>query len=910
MRLALVIVLVLTSWVPAVASPVHFESPSVHPLELSADRMWLYAAHTADHRLVVYHLGSGQVAVRTAEIPVGLEPVSVRARTPEEVWVVNHISDSISIVDLATGHVVRTLVVGDEPTDVVFAGTPERAFVCVSQEDRLLVFDPSNLDAAPIPVELQMSDPRSLATDGTRVFVTALEGGNRTTAIPEAVVTAAGGPPAPNPPLKAGLPAPPEVGLIVRYENGQWRDDAGGSWDAEVSYQVLDHDVAAVDVATLGVEYFGDVGTAMFNVAVAPTGEVVVTNQEASNEIRFEPNLKGRFVQSRLTRLDPSTGAVVPQHLNSHINYSVPGGDPSERSLSLSMPMDVVVSALGEAYVAAFGNAQVGVVDALGNVIRRIPVGDGPAGLALDETVWNRLFVLNRTSGTVSVVDLATDATVAEVSLGFDATPPDVREGRRIFYDAEDSSAHGDLSCASCHLFGGLDNLAWDLGDPTGDLTPPAPAGDPLGIIPDFHPMKGPMTTQSLKALSDTEPLHWRGDRSVMADFNPAFVGLLGRDAPLPMTDFGKFETFLSSILYPSNPFRTLDDALPPVLAGGNPSVGEADYNNGNLVAGNCVGCHTLPTGENGLIIPANLLAESEAKVVPQLRNMYEKTRFDAEAATTLRGFGYTHDGAVDDLVTFLEFPGFTFANEQQRRDVAAFLLCFDTGTHPAVGAQWTMDGSNESEGLSRLNTLQAVADLGAVDLIAKGRDGTGAARGWHYLGGGLWESDRATDATLSTAALLSAAGPGTETTFTGVLEGSGFRMGVDRDDDGFRDADERDAGSDPGDPASIPGVVVATPPVTREGPRLWLAGANPARVDTEFGLSSPYPGPARLEVFDLRGRRIRTLVDSSQPLEKTTRVGWDLRDRRGQRVPAGVYLVRLQTADGVRTERVAVLQR
>ena len=41
-----------------------------------------------------------------------------------EIWVVNHLSDSVSIVDIGTTppRVTRTLLVGDEPRDIVFAG--------------------------------------------------------------------------------------------------------------------------------------------------------------------------------------------------------------------------------------------------------------------------------------------------------------------------------------------------------------------------------------------------------------------------------------------------------------------------------------------------------------------------------------------------------------------------------------------------------------------------------------------------------------------------------------------------------------------------------------------------------------------------------------------------------------------
>jgi hypothetical protein len=46
---------------------------------------------------------------------------------------------------------------------------------------------------------------------------------------------------------------------------------------------------------------------------------------------------------------------------------------------------------------------------------------------------------------------------------------------------------------------------------------------------------------------------------------------------------------------------------------------------------------------------------------------------------------------------------------------------------------------------------------------------------------------------------------PGQALTYTCVPPGEGERIGVDRDEDGFLDRDELDAGSDPADPASTP---------------------------------------------------------------------------------------------------------
>jgi hypothetical protein len=104
-----------------------FESGQVRPLALSADGSRLFAVNTPNGTLDVFTVTATGLALQ-ARVPVGLEPVAVALRNDNEVWVVNHLSDSVSVVSLdGVPHVTRTLLVGDEPRDIVFAGSPARA---------------------------------------------------------------------------------------------------------------------------------------------------------------------------------------------------------------------------------------------------------------------------------------------------------------------------------------------------------------------------------------------------------------------------------------------------------------------------------------------------------------------------------------------------------------------------------------------------------------------------------------------------------------------------------------------------------------------------------------------------------------------------------------------------------------
>jgi DNA-binding beta-propeller fold protein YncE len=906
---------------------VNFESGHVHPVALSPDGTHLFVVNTPDMRLSVFSLVSGS-PVLEKEIPVGIEPVAVAARNDNEVWVVNNVSDDVSIVDVSRGVVVRTLRVGDEPTDVVFAGTTSgvRAFVCVSQEDAVKTYDPANLAAAPQVLAMPGRHPRALAKNGagTQVYVTIQEAGNRSTVVSQEAVSFAGGPPPAVPaPSPAIADSAPGVGLIVKKTGANWLDETGQNWNFFIQYDVTDYGLVILDANARAITgQSPGVGTVNFNAAWNPANhKVYVTNEDALNLTRFEPNLKGRFYRNRVSIVDPATPSVVDTvHLNKHINYAVVPGPASERDLSLALPLDLAWNAAGtRGYLAAFGSSLIGVIDAAGNVLNRIAVGGGPSGVAVDGG-RNLLYVVNRFDNTLSVVSLGPEIQTAVVPIGkngFDPTPDDIKQGRAFQYDARLTSGHGDLACGSCHVFTNMDNIPWDLGNPLGTIVhvndPDFPSGQIDPFLKGFHPMKGPMMTQTLRGIGGTEPFHWRGDRLGLDKFNPAFQSLLGNDRQLTGSEFASYDAFVKSVHFPPNPRQNLDRTFATAPIGqASPARGFTSFQNDShdgLLK--CVSCHALPNGTNGQLVDGNALQETQDIKVPELRNLYEKTGFrDSLNAVNKRGSGFIHDGTVDNLFDFLKLPVFTFSGgDPQRRDVEAFLLSFDTGTAPTVGYQFTLDAttSGSAQAMSDEALLTGQFQAGNCDVIVQGAV-SGLQRGYVLENDGLFHSDRASEGGLTPDQMRGLATGTNVLTWSGVFKGTGQRAGVDRDRDGYRDRDELDAGSDPANANSTPASVAVNGPSLPA--RLSFSGAkpNPFRNRTALGFALPSAGTVHLALYDLRGREVRVLLAGPQPAGPQSLV-FDGRDAHGRELAAGMYYARLDFA-GTSAQKSFVLLR
>jgi DNA-binding beta-propeller fold protein YncE len=889
------------------ASFTTFESGQVRPLALSPDGARVFAVNTPDNRLEIFDVTAGGLT-HAGAVPVGLEPVAVAARTNGEVWVVNHLSDSVSVVDVSVTPpvVVRTLLVGDEPRDIVFAGPGgNRAFVTAAHRGQnrpgdpqlttpgvgradVWVFDATNLGTTlagtPLAILALFGDtPRALATDGNTVWAAVFHSGNQTTALHEGIVCNGGSLAGPcnAGQYPGGLPAPnqnvqgitgPETGLIVKFNPAanQWRDHLGRNWSNGVRFSLPDLDVFAINAnATPPVQSgnFARVGTVLFNMAVNPvSGMVYVSNTEARNEVRFEgpgilsggQTVRGHLAEARITVLSPG-GTVTARHLNKHINYAVVPSPQSTNDASLATPMGMAVSSDGSTlYVAAFGSSKIGVFSTAAleaNTFVPSPTahwpvsGGGPSGLVLDEA-RGRLYALTRFDDAISVLDTATGMETAHLPL-YNPEPESVVQGRPFLYDARVTSSNGEAACASCHVFGDFDSLAWDLGNPDEVVLPnlnPFTVADPIGLsFPDHHPLKGPMATQSLRGMANAGPMHWRGDRSGANDpggsafdedaafkrFNVAFTGLLGRSGPLAAAEMQAFTDFILQVTYPPNPIRALDSSLTPDQQAGRDKFHGPQPSD---VFETCNGCHRLDPAQGffGTDGRSSFEFETQLLKIPHLRNLYQKVGMfgmpavaffnagdNGSKGAQIRGFGFLHDGSVDTIFRFHQatvfnqtnpggFPipnpgGFPngIAGDPERRQMEQFMLAFDSNLAPIVGQQVTLGPSSGADAQARVSLLLQRAALAECDLVVKGTSG-GEARGW-LLVGGVFQSDRLL-ATNTDAELRAQAAAGERRTYTCVPPGDGGRVGLDRDQDGAYDRDELDAGSDPADPDSTPG--------------------------------------------------------------------------------------------------------
>jgi hypothetical protein len=351
----------------------------------------------------------------------------------------------------------------------------------------------------------------------------------------------------------------------------------------------------------------------------------------------------------------------------------------------------------------------------------------------------------------------------------------------------------------------------------------------------DFHPMKGPFTTQTLRGLANSGAMHWRGDRSTgffgtdpfdsslsFNNFIVAFQSLVGsvfQPSPGQMQNFTSFQL---QVVPPPNPVRNLDNSLTASQRNGQAFHSGTRPSDGIVSAVldqafgqssfTCAGCHVLNAANGQFGTGGNQSFEDipQTLKIPHLRNLYAKIGKFGDPAVPLftepdsgfmgdqiRGFGFRGDGATDTLFRFFTASVFNPTSDSgfpqdnpdaTRRDVEQYMLAFDSDLAPIVGQQVTLTGANAAAAGPRIDLLIQRA---SAPFVSKALNGSvmecdlvaqvvlnGRITGFLYDPAAnnfipQGSSPRVSDAVLRALA----ATPGQEITYTAATPGSGMRL-------------------------------------------------------------------------------------------------------------------------------------
>jgi len=179
---------------------INFESPPVRPMAVNAPGTRLYVANTPQNAVAVYNVmpAANNAIQLLRHIPVGLEPVTVAMQPgagDRTLWVLNHLSDDISVVDTTLNLVTKVIPVGDEPVNIAFSAAGDFAWVVLQGPD-LGGLPPFETYSSLVTIEtasgavvhalpLDLHTARGVAFDAAnrRLIVAALHSGNNTTMV-------------------------------------------------------------------------------------------------------------------------------------------------------------------------------------------------------------------------------------------------------------------------------------------------------------------------------------------------------------------------------------------------------------------------------------------------------------------------------------------------------------------------------------------------------------------------------------------------------------------------------------------------------------------------------------------------------------------------------------------------------
>ena len=477
-----------------------FMSPHASPIIISDG--YVFVVNTPADTVDIIDTDTYTIVKR---INVGIDPVSIAVRPDgKEVWVANHISDSVSVIDTNPMSPTWLQIIAtvqdfdpetratrfDEPVGIAFSSN-EKAYVALSSENQIAVI---NVNTRKVEKKLYITaqDPRAITVHGDRLYVIPFESNNKTQ-------------------LSGGTG--PIDGKMITFDAQKHVIDnnnvlsIGAVLDIIKHPKVPDRDLYVFDTKTDKlIETVDTLGTLLYGLTVDSKGRVFIAQADARNDANGLSGTKDHGLAELENRA----------FLNQITSVSFNGDSAEEPKFIDLEPLPPVHPKPGEALatpfaiqisdddntlvVSAAGSDKLFTVDiASGKILGRVDVDPVPRGIALESNTNgkpSRAWVFNAVANTVSLVNLSdiTHPKVIESIALDDPTPPAVKRGRIAFNDA-DASTTGTFSCASCHPDGHTDQLLWVLETP---------------IVTGAKQIM-PRSTMPVRGLRDTEPYHWDG---------------------------------------------------------------------------------------------------------------------------------------------------------------------------------------------------------------------------------------------------------------------------------------------------------------------------------------------------------------------------------------------------------------
>jgi len=476
-----------------------FLSPHARPILVHEGRV--FVVNTPSDTVDVIDAKSRKI---TRRIDVGIDPVSLAIRPDgRELWVANHVSDSVSVIDINPKSRTYLRVVDtvqdfdlrtkttrfDEPVGIAFASN-EKAYVALSSENKIAIVDVRSRKVKR-HLNITAQDPRAIVVRNGKLYVIPFESNNKTQ-------------------LSGGYKIDGKLVTFNAHEHSIANNNVlslGHKTDIVKHPRVPDRDLYVFDTRTDQlITTVNTLGTLLYGLAIDSEGTVFIAQTDARNDVNGRAGTKNHGLAEMQNRA----------FLNQITSVGFKGGKAEEPKFidleplpphhpkpgqALATPFAIQISDDDSTlFVSAAGSDKLFTVDPVnGVVLGRIAVGAVPRGIALENSAEgkaSRAWVFNAVANTISVIDVSdpTSLQIAGFVSLYDPTHLQFKLGRTWFNDADASSTR-TFSCASCHPDGHTDQLLWVL------ATPIVTRGNQIM----------PRSTMPVRGLRDTAPFHWDG---------------------------------------------------------------------------------------------------------------------------------------------------------------------------------------------------------------------------------------------------------------------------------------------------------------------------------------------------------------------------------------------------------------